>query len=228
MQKSQIGRKIKRLFTYGKSNKMAKFDLKSRLIMFIVAALLAAGLAALFYLHTQNNTPNPPEIQVVQEAPWEPKPGNPVPIPVPEPPPPEKLAAAPGRLLIPKLGLSLSVCYGVGEADLKIGPGFYPQSGFPSTGNVCIAGHRNAYGSPFLHLDDLAAGDEIYLIYQQVRYYYLVERVFVTSPTDWSVVAKTDRPALTLTTCTPAVRPLDGKYDRLIVRAYLKDSQPET
>lgn len=196
--------------------------------MYSLMALLAAGLAALFYLYKANNAPGPPEIQVVQEAPSEPEPGPPVPVPVPEMSPPEKLAAAQGRLLIPKLGLNLSVCYGVGEADLKRGPGFYPQSGFPSTGNVCIAGHRNAYGSPFLHLDALAAGDEIYLIYQQVRYYYLVEKVYVTSSTDWSVVAKTARPALTLTTCTPAVRPLDGKYDRLIVRAYLKDSQPET
>lgn len=201
--------------------------------MYALAALLAAGLTAVFYPHlkefyTKNTAPPPPEVQVVQESPPEPEPEPPAPAPVVEVKTPEKLVAAQGRLLIPKLGLNLSVFYGVGESDLNRGPGFYPQSGFPSTGNVCIAGHRNAHGSPFLHLDDLAAGDEIYLIYQQVRYHYLVEKVFVTAPTDWSVVNPTARPALTLTTCTPAVRPPDGKYDRLIVRAYLKDSQPET
>ncbi|MEQ8175047.1 MAG: sortase [Syntrophomonadaceae bacterium] len=79
---------------------------------------------------------------------------------------PEKLVTAQGRLLIPKLGLNLSVFYGVEEADLNRGPGYYPQSGLPSTGNVCIADYRNAHGSRFLHLDDLAPGDEIYLIYQ--------------------------------------------------------------
>lgn len=212
--------------------KMAKFDLKSRIIMYGLTALLMAGLSAFLYpylkgVYTKNTAPPPPEVQVVQEAPPVPEPDPEPPVPVPEAKTPEKLVAAQGRLLIPKLGLNLSVFYGVGEADLKRGPGFYPQSGFPSTGNVCIAGHRNAHGSPFLHLDDLAAGDEIHLIYQQVRYLYQVERVFVTAPTDWSVVNPTSRPALTLTTCTPAVRPPDGKYDRLIVRAYLKNSQPE-
>lgn len=210
---------------------MVKFDLKSRIIIYTLVGLLVAGLFAVLYpyikgLHTQKTPPPQPEMQVVQEALPEPEPEPPT--PVPEKKTPEKLIAAQGRLLIPKLSLNLSVYYGVGEAELKKGPGFYPQSGFPSIGNVCIAGHRNAHGSPFLHLDVLGSGDEIYLIYQQVRYRYLVEKVFVTTPTDWSVVEPTQRPALTLTTCTPAVRPPDGKYDRLIVRAYLKDSQPKT
>jgi sortase A len=211
---------------------MVKFDLKSRLIMYALAGLLAVGLSYFLYpyakgIYTKNTTPPPPEVQVmIPESPPEPEPADTP--PVPEAKTPEKLVAAQGRLLIPKLGLNLSVYYGVGETELKKGPGFYPQSGFPSIGNVCIAGHRNAHGSPFLHLDDLVAGDDIYLIYQQVRYHYLVERVFVTAPTDWSVVDPTPRPALTLTTCTPAVRPPDGKYDRLIVRAYLRDSQSET
>lgn len=209
---------------------MARFDLKSRIIMYSLAALLVAGVSVFLYpfgktTYQRNTAPPPPEPQVVQEALPEPEAE---PIPLPEAKAPEKLTAATGRLLIPKLGLNLSIYYGIGEADLKRGPGFYPQSGFPSTGNVCIAGHRNAYGSHFLHLDDLAAGDEIFLVYQQMRYHYLVEWVFVTAPTDWSVIEKTPRPALTLTTCTPKVRPPDGKYDRLIVRAYLKDTQPES
>lgn len=210
---------------------MPRLQRKSRLFIGVLAALLlAAGvLAALFpYLkgiNTKTTTSPQAEFPIAEEAHMEPEP--PIPTTSGEPTP-EKLVAAQGRLLVPKLGLNLVVYYGVGQAELKKGPGFYPQSGFPSTGNVSIAGHRNAHGSPFLHLDDLAAGDEIFLIYRQVRYHYLVEKVFVTNSRDWSVVDPTPRPALTLTTCTPAVRPPDGKYDRLIVRAYLKDSQPET
>lgn len=127
-----------------------------------------------------------------------------------------------GRLVIPSLQLDLQVGYGVGEADLKRGPGFYPQSGYPSLGNVSIAGHRNAYGSPFLHLDKLKPGNTIELYYDNAHYIYSVDKVYVTHSRDWSVVAPTSQPAITLTTCTPLV-PVDGHYDRLIVRGYLQN-----
>ncbi len=126
-----------------------------------------------------------------------------------------------GRLVIPSLQLDLQVGYGVGEADLKQGPGFYPQSGYPSLGNVSIAGHRNAYGSPFLHLDKLKPGDTIELEYDNAHYTYRVDKVYVTHSRDWSVVDPTSQPAITLTTCTPLI-PVDGHYDRLIVRGYLQ------
>jgi sortase A len=127
-----------------------------------------------------------------------------------------------GRLLIPSLQLDVQVGYGVGEEDLKKGPGFYPQSGHPSLGNVSIAGHRNAYGSPFLDLNKLKPGDSIELYYDNAHYIYSVDRVYVTHSRDWSVVNATSEPAVTLTTCTP-LHPADGHYDRLIVRGYLHE-----
>ena len=126
-----------------------------------------------------------------------------------------------GRLVIPSLELDLEVGYGVEEEDLKKGPGFYPQSGHPDTGNVSIAGHRNAYGSPFLHLNELKPGDIIELYCNDADYIYSVESVYVTHDRDWSVVDATSEPAITLTTCTP-LRPVNGQYDRLIVRGYLQ------
>lgn len=147
---------------------------------------------------------------------------------VPESPPaPPVEGTVVGNLAIAKLGLNLEVGYGTSEADLKKWPGIYTQSGDPLTGNLSIAGHRNAYGSPFYHLDKMAPGDEISLTYRNVVYLYSVESVFETHSRDWSVIAPTPRPALTLTTCTP-LHPINGQYDRLIVRSYLQSSQPLT
>lgn len=139
---------------------------------------------------------------------------------------PKNLEPDTGILEIPKLGLKFDLVYGIGEEDLAKAPGFYPQSGWPDNGNVSIAGHRNTAGSPFMDLDKLAKGDKLTLVYRQNLYTYEVDSVFVTNDRDWSVIDPTPQPALTLTTCTPAIRPPDGHYDRLIVRAYLKNKNP--
>jgi sortase A len=136
---------------------------------------------------------------------------------------PENLVEATGVLEIPALGLKVNVGYGVEEQDLQPGPGFYPQSQYPDRGNVSIAGHRNAHGSPFLNLHKLEAEDEIILTYRHKQYTYAVQEVFETYSRDWSVIDPTPQPALTLTTCTPIIRPPGGDYDRLIVRAKLID-----
>jgi sortase A len=134
---------------------------------------------------------------------------------------PEKLVEDTGILEIPALGLKVNVGYGVEESDLQPGPGFYPQSQYPDIGNVSIAGHRNVHGSPFLNLHRLAAEDEIILTYRHKEYTYSVQEVFETHSRDWSVIDPTPEPALTLTTCTPIIKPPGGDYDRLIVRARL-------
>jgi len=134
---------------------------------------------------------------------------------------PEKLVEDTGVLEIPALGLKVSVGYGVEEADLESGPGFYPQSQYPDHGNVSIAGHRNVHGAPFLNLHKLKDGDQIILTYRNKQYVYAVEKVFTTHSRDWSVIEPTAEPVLTLTTCTPIIKPPGGDYDRLIVRARL-------
>ena len=133
---------------------------------------------------------------------------------------PEKLVSAPGVLEIPALDLNWPWVMGWKTRN-QGGAGFYPQSGYPDTGNVSIAGHRNAYGSPFRHLDKLEEGDEIRLYYRDKTYNYTVDTVFETHNRDWSVIEPTPRPALTLTTCTPVIKPVGKPYNRLIVRAYL-------
>ncbi len=130
---------------------------------------------------------------------------------------PETLLPGEAALHIPELDLLVNVNYGVEEANLRKGPGFYPQSGYPDTGNVSIAGHRTTYGAPFRHLDTLEQGDEILLYYQEAVYIYEVEEVFEIDKRDWSVIDQTDKPALTLTTCHPP----GWATQRLAVRAYL-------
>ena len=138
-----------------------------------------------------------------------------------EPDHPEALLEQAGVLKIPALDLMMNVGYGVELSDLQSGPGFYPESGYPDTGNVSIAGHRTTYGAPFRHVDELVEGDEIRLFYNEKVYIYRVEEVFATHTTDWSVIDPTEKPALTLTTCHPP----GWASERLIVRAYLEEDR---
>ena len=67
-------------------------------------------------------------------------------------------------LQIPSIGVETYVVSGVQPADLKQGPGHYPDTPMPGQlGNSAIAGHRTTYGQPFYRLDELKAGDQIEL-----------------------------------------------------------------
>jgi sortase A len=123
---------------------------------------------------------------------------------------------------IPKIGLSQAVVAGVSREHLKDGPGHYPGTALPGfRGNVVISGHRTTYTQPFFDLDLLGAGDAIVIDTPAGSYRYLAESSHVVSPDDVSLLAATDRPVLTLTTCTPK----GTARQRLIVVAVL-DGQP--
>lgn len=103
----------------------------------------------------------------------------------------------------------LFVVDGVGVGDLIRGPGHYPDTSLPGDdGNFAVAGHRTTYGAPFLHLDQLADGDEIIVTdRQRQRWTYRVSAQRIVAPSDVSVIAPdplgTGRPTITLTTCHP-------------------------
>jgi len=122
-------------------------------------------------------------------------------------------------LYIPSLDVMTNLTYGVELEDLRKIPGIYPQSGYPDTGNVSIAAHRDAW---FRDLDKMESGDEIRLYYNNKVYLYSVDDVFITHSRDWSVIDPTTEPALTLTTCHPPG--LGAAPYRLIARAYLKET----
>jgi sortase A len=132
------------------------------------------------------------------------------------PPPPEGSAVA--LIKIPRIGLDKAVVQGVAEADLRKGPGHYPETPLPGQpGNAAIAGHRTTYGAPFYRLNDLAPGDPIFVTTRQGSFQYDVERSFVVSPSDVAVVGPMPGNHLTLTTCTP----LYSAAQRLVVVARL-------
>jgi sortase A len=126
---------------------------------------------------------------------------------------------------IPNIGVTKYVVAGVQTADLKKGPGHYPETPFPGElGNASIAGHRTTYGEPFRHLDDLNIGDPIIITDLMGRKFtYLVSNQQVVGATDSWVVATTDptKAILTLTTCHPEF----SAKQRLIISAELDLTQ---
>jgi sortase A len=142
-------------------------------------------------------------------------------------PPPIVPAPAPGdpvaRLEAPSIGLDWIVVSGVGVDELKKGPGHYPDTPLPGQGgNVGIAGHRTTYGAPFYRIDELAPGAEVILTSTTGdRYVYKVTEQFIVSPTQYEVLAPSDEPILTLTSCHPRY----SASKRIIVRAALDPAQ---
>ncbi|MBP2018845.1 sortase A [Symbiobacterium terraclitae] len=134
-------------------------------------------------------------------------------------------AAALYQISIPRLKVSYPVGEGVDNDVLDRGPGHYPQTVLPGeVGNAALAGHRTIRGRPafFYRLNELEPGDLVHVHYTDRSLTFVVERVFLTDPYDLSVIAATDYPALTLTTCDPP----GSDEMRLIVQARLQSNGP--
>jgi sortase A len=130
------------------------------------------------------------------------------------------------RIQIPKLHVDTVVVQGTSMQALAAGAGHYPQTPLPcaSSGNVGIAGHRTMNGHPFQHIDSLSPGDRIILTtpFQQCTYQVIPAvdghpNPYVTDPNDWTVIAQTAQPMLTMSTCTPE----GTARQRLVARASL-------
>ena len=118
--------------------------------------------------------------------------------------PPEGTPVA--HLQIPAIALDQYVVQGTNQTDLAQGPGHYVGTSMPGQqGNVAIAGHRTTHGAPFDELDQLAAGDRIYLTSTSGRRltYVVSMAPFAVSPSDVAVLNDQGDNRLTLTTCTP-------------------------
>lgn len=123
------------------------------------------------------------------------------------------------RLIIPKLNIDVPINFDVPLSDIydamMNGVAHYRIAGasaFPGeVGNFVITGHSagdvyssNPYKYIFSGLERLEEGDLIYVNYKSVRYTYKVTKKQVVEPTEVSALtAATDKPIITLVTCTP-------------------------
>ena len=123
------------------------------------------------------------------------------------------------RLIIPKLNIDVPIHFDIpldevmsamnsGVAQYRIAG----ASAFPGEiGNLVITGHSagdiyssNPYKYIFSGLERLDDGDLIYVNYNSVRYTYRVVKKEVVEPSNVAaLVVDTDKPLITLVTCTP-------------------------
>lgn len=135
------------------------------------------------------------------------------------------------RLIIPKLNVDVPIRFDLELDDvmsaMNNGVAHYRIAGasaYPGEiGNFVITGHSagdiyssNPYKYIFSGLERLEDGDLIYVNYNSVRYTYRVIKKEVVEPTNVAaLVVNTDKPLLTLVTCTP----LGTSRYRLLVTA---------
>jgi sortase A len=121
-------------------------------------------------------------------------------------------------LHVPRLGsgvddAGIPVLEGVGLDILNKATGHYPGTALPGQiGNFSVAGHRKTHGEPFRHLDEMRAGDLVYVEIAQAWYTYRIDAdPVIVQPTDLGVVdpvpgdpgVRPTRSLITLTTCNP-------------------------
>ncbi|MGH7218634.1 MAG: sortase [Candidatus Microsaccharimonas sp.] len=137
------------------------------------------------------------------------------------------------KLIIPKINVDVPAIYGIGfdhasqMTAMESGVAHFAIPGANSKpgeiGNTVLSGHSSNdlfdggdYKFIFAQLDKLNAGDTIYTNYEGKRYTYVVTKKEVVKPTEVNkLVYPTNKPMLTLITCTP----LGTAIDRLLVTA---------
>jgi len=149
-------------------------------------------------------------------------PGSPTTTSTIPPIPPAPDGDATARIQIPAIGVDKIVVEGISLADLKKGPGHYPQTPLPGQqGNAAIAGHRTTYGAPFNRLDELKPGDEVTVTTVQGEFTYEVAETLIVSPGQVDVLEDKGDNRLTLSACHPKY----SARQRIIVVSHLAEDE---
>jgi len=139
------------------------------------------------------------------------------------------------RIVIPKMDLDTIVKYVPFSGStwlisgLKQEVAWMGEPSWPGLGsNTGLAGHVDLVTGekgPFWNLSELKSGDEVVLHTQQKQYTYRVTDQITVEDYDMSVVEPSDKPLITLITCTEWDNELHLYLKRLIVYAELKNIQ---
>jgi sortase A len=138
------------------------------------------------------------------------------------------------RLIIPKINVDVPIIWDAVAADqnslnaaMDKGVAWFNIPGANAKpgerGNFALSGHssndwldKGDYKFIFARLEQMKVGDVIYVNYDSVRYTYNITKTVVVKPTDVSALTNpTDKPEITLITCTP----LGTALNRLLVFA---------
>lgn len=138
----------------------------------------------------------------------------------------EKQAKIPENMLgiikIDKINLSAPLTEGTDNKSIMFALGHFKDTAMPGEmGNFAVAGHRSyTFGEYFSRLDELEQNDVIEVLYNGKCYKYEVTSSYVVEPEQTEVLDPTDKPVITLVTCTPKWT----ATHRLIVRGELKEA----
>lgn len=123
---------------------------------------------------------------------------------------------------IAKIGVVMPIIEGAGEDALWRGAWRSPWSSTPDQGgNTVLFGHRFLKLPPspetFFRLDEVAYGDTVEVEWEGEVYTYTVTEIKIVEPNEVSVLKQTQKPTITLITCTPKFT----TKQRLVVHATL-------
>jgi sortase A len=109
-----------------------------------------------------------------------------------------------GRILVPRLGLSMIFVNGTDDSTLERGPGRALRTFMPGENRlVYIAGHRTTFLAPFSHIEALRRGDRVKLELPYATFVYAVTRHVVVAASDLAVLRSGRRELLALQACHP-------------------------
>ncbi len=122
---------------------------------------------------------------------------------------------------IPAIGVSQVVIQGDGWEQLKKGVGQHIGTANPGEkGNLVLSAHNDIYGETFRRLDELQAGDEIYIRTSQREYTYVVDQLQIVDPLRVDLMGQTPEAIVTLISCYP----YEQDTQRIAVTAHLLET----
>jgi LPXTG-site transpeptidase (sortase) family protein len=126
------------------------------------------------------------------------------------------------RLVIPSILINERIYEGATTQTLSKGVWRWPDGKNPSlVGNTVLAGHVFAYQSPsvFYNLHKVKPGERIAIYWEGVEYLYRVREKEVVKPSQTDALKPSDKPTLTIYTCSPPLNPVN----RLVLISDLED-----